>query len=221
MVSLNEAVVCFGTAVIITAFIVSLIYSKKNKGYMKGFFIVILISLTLSINTIFNTFFRIYDLKLNYFIQSILLLADLLFWTYFFLKLLDDKKNNILIKILSAISILFSIWLLYYNSTDKSNLQILVVLNVCKTIFCILFYRTLFKNLTSQNILSESAFWIVNGLIFYSSLSLPFYGLNHYIRLQFSTSLSNNIFSISNMLITIMYLFFIKAYLCKIHLHKA
>jgi hypothetical protein len=187
---------------------------------MKGFFLVILISLTISINSILGSLFFLYNIKLFVFIQSCLDLLDLIFWTFFFLKLLPDKKSKIIIRIFFSASLLFSIIFLYWNNLDKSNLQILVVLNVCKSIFCIRFYQKLFKNLTYQNILSEQAFWIVNGLIFYSSLSLPFYGFNFYIKEHFSPLISNNIFSFSNILIIIMHLFFIKAYLCRIQVRK-
>lgn len=213
-----------GSVEIIVSFIISFMFSKNNKDYMKGFSFVILISLLLSINTICGRFFFLYDVDLYFFIQSVLNLLDLFFWTLFFLRLLNDKKNSRIIKILSTFTLSLAIYILYYNrtsSTSSANLHIIVLLNICKTIFCIYFYHNLFKKLSTQNILSEPSFWIVNGLIFYSCLSLPFYGLNNYIKLQFSISISNNIFSISNMLIIIMYLFFIKAYLCKTHLHKA
>lgn len=220
MSSLNNTVIWVGTVVIIISLIISVLYPKKNIKYMERFFFVILIALALSINSIFGSLFFLYNIKLFVFIQSCLDLLDLIFWTFFFLKLLPDKKNKIIISIFFITSLLFSFIFFFHNNLDKSNLQILVVFNVCKSVFCILFYHTLFKNLTYQNILSEQAFWIVNGLIFYSSLSLPFYGLNFYIKEQFSPLISNNIFSISNMLIIIMHLFFIKAYLCRIQVHK-
>jgi hypothetical protein len=196
------------------------VYSKSKIKYMKGFFFINFIYLAISINSILGAYYSFYSRELCFSIQSFLLLSDLRFWALFFLKLLPDKKSKRIIGILFTISLLFSLLILYYNNTDKSNLQILVVLNICKTIFCIRFYHTLFKNLTSQNILLEPAFWIINGLIFYSCLSLPFYGLNDYIKQQFSSLISNNIFSISNMLIIIMFFFFIKAYLCKTPQHK-
>ena len=43
MKTLNDAVTWIGTAVIFTALIVSFRYSNKNKEYMKGFLLVILI----------------------------------------------------------------------------------------------------------------------------------------------------------------------------------
>jgi hypothetical protein len=88
-------------------------------------------------------------------------------------------------------------------------------------VFCIYFYHKLFKDLPTKNIKSEPSFWIVTGLFFYSCLSVPFYTLNEYMRSSFTRIVYTNIFSISNILIIIMHLFFIKAYICTIRLHKA
>lgn len=188
---------------------------------MNGFFFCILIALLVSINSICFKFFSLYNSETCFFIQSTLLLLDLFFWTLFFLKLLKDSRNHRIIQILFILTLSLSVYIFYYNSTDKSNIHVLALLNICKTIFCILFYHNLFKKISDQNILLEPSFWIVNGLIFYSCLSIPFYALTSYIQVQFSPLITNNIFSISNMLIIIMYLFFIKAYLCKTHLRKA
>jgi len=217
---LNYTVIWIGTGVILLAFIISLIFSKSNKAYMNGFFFCVLIGLLLSINTIISRFFFLYDKQISFLIQNTLFILELFFWTLFFLKLLRDAKNKRIIQTLFITTLSLAFYILYYNSTDQSNLHVLGLLNICKTIFCILFYHNLFKKISDQNILLEPSFWIVNGLIFYSCLSIPFYGLNNYITLQFSPLISNNIFSISNMLIIIMYLFFIKAYLCKPHLHR-
>ncbi len=188
---------------------------------MKGFFLCILIALFASINSIFGTIFFLYNIDLCFFIQSILNLIDLLFWAIFFLKILNDRKDYKIIQILFISTLFIAVYLLYYNNTDRSNLHILALSNVCKTIFCVLFFQQYFQNLSNKNILSEPSFWIVTGQLFYSSLSLPFYALNSYIKQQFSPLIAYNIFSISNILIIIMYFFFIKAYLCTNRLHKA
>jgi hypothetical protein len=214
MDKLNITVALIGTGVILIAFVVSLVYSKNNSVYMKGFFLCILFALLVSINTICGRLLLLYNTRICFSIQSIYILLDFIFWRSFFLRLLKDKKINKIIQILSALSLSTAIFFLCYNSKNNSNLHVLALINICKTLFCILYYHNLFKNISDQNILSKPSFWIVTGVLFYSCLSLPFYGLNIYIKLQFPPLLSNNIFSISNMLIIIMYIFFIKAFLC-------
>lgn len=183
---------------------------------MHGFFFCPLIALLVSINSICGSLFSMYSNILFFNIQSSLFLIDLIFWFFFFKKILQEKEDVNKIKILLTITLLIAVYLLFFNTVDKRNLHIIALDSICKSIFCVLFYQSLFKNLTYKNILSEPSFWIVSGVIFHSCLSLPFYGLNSYIKLEFSPLIASNIFSISNMLIIIMHLFFIKAYLCTI-----
>lgn len=217
MDTLNNAVIWVGTVVILGTFIMSLIYSNRVKNYMKGFFFCILIGLLISTNTILGILFFSYTDNIRFTVQSILLLLDLVFWSLFFSRILKDAKNKRIIKITFVATFSIAVYILYNNSNNQPNFHVAAILNICKTVYCILFYLNLFKKISDQNILTQPSFWVVSGVIFYSSLSLPFYGLNNYIRLQFSPLISYNIFSISNMLIIIMYLFFIKAYLCKTH----
>lgn len=221
MSKLNNIVIWGGTFVVLISFIMAVYISKNTRVYMKGFFFCPLVSLLVSTNSISSRFLFLYSTEINFRIQSILHLCDLLFWGIFFIKLLDDNRESRRIIILFTLTFLVSSYLLYFNNTINPNLHIHALVNLCKTIFGILFYNKLFKDLPYQNILLEPSFWIVTGLIFYSTLSLPFYALNSYIKEQFIPTISYNIFSISNILIIIMHLFFIKAYLCTIHLHKA
>lgn len=188
---------------------------------MKRFFLCPLIALLVSLNSICGSIFHMYSIKLFFIIQSLLFLLDFLFWSVFFFKILNQKSDLLLIKILSAIVFLIAFYLLFVSKVSNQNLHIVALGAICKTIFCVIYFNRLFKYLFYQNILSEPSFWIVTGVILYACLSLPFYGLNSYIKLQFPPDISSTIFSISNILIIIMHLFFIKAYVCTIRLHKA
>ena len=187
---------------------------------MKWFYLAPLIALLVSVNSICGKMYSLYSTTLFFNIQSFLFLVDLVFWYLFFSNILNNRNDSIKLNILLSISLSVAAYLLFFSNVDKKNLNIVALSAIFKTIFCILFYYKLIKNLFYQKILLEPAFWIVTGLIFYSSLSLTFYGLNGYIKLQFSPSIASNIFSISNMLIIIMHLFFIKAYLCTIQARR-
>jgi len=188
---------------------------------MKRFFLYPLLALLVSINSICGRILLLYPSNLFFNIQSYLFLVDLFFWCCFFSVILNNKKDSDKIKALFIITFFVAVYLLFFNKVDKRNLHIGALSAICKTVFCVFFFYKLFKNLYYQNILKEPVFWIVTGLIFSSSLLLPFYGLNSYIKAQFPPLISSNIFSVSNMLIIIMHLFFMKAYLCTIQVHKA
>ena len=221
MSTLNLTVIWIGTAVILISFVMAILIPVYKSTYMKGFYFYSLIALLTSINTILGSLFLLYSSKLFYIIQSILSLSNLVFWTLFFLILLKDRIYSRIIYFLFICTLLLAVYLLNMSYINKPNLQIRALINMCQTIYCIFFYHNLFKNITYQNILLEPSFWIVAGLIFFSCLSLPIYALNSYIKQEFPLIISANIFSISNMLIIIMHLFFIKAYLCTIRLHRA
>lgn len=218
---MNNAVIWIGTGIIFISFITALLIPQSTKSYMKGFFLCPLMALLVSLNSICGSLFLMYSINLFFLIQSFLFLLDLLFWSKFFLTILNHKSDAVLIKILTATVFLIAFYLLFVSKVNKQNLHTVALSTICKTIFCVIYYSRLFKYLFYQNILSEPSFWIVTGVILYSCLSLPFYGLNSYIKLQFPQNISSSIFSISNILIIIMHLFFAKAYICTIRLHKA
>ncbi len=139
----------------------------------------------------------------------------------FFSSVFDNKSDTIKLKIAFFITFCFALFSYFYNPLDKPNLHTLSIFNICKTIFCIYFYYDLFRKPPYQKIKSEPSFWIITGLFFYSCLSMPFYALNDYLRAEFPATISENLFTISNIMIIIMHLFFIKAYLCTLRLRKA
>jgi hypothetical protein len=187
---------------------------------MKWFFLCPLIALLVSVNSICWIFFSIYSINSTINIQTCLFFIDLFFWFGFFIQILSNKKDRAQLTIMFSITLFFALYLLFFSTVGSNNLHIVALTAICKTVFCIFFFYKLFKNLFYQNILKEPAFWIVTGLIFYSTLSLPFYGLNSYLKFQFSTLVSSNLHTVSNILIIIMHLFFIKAYLCTVRVYK-
>lgn len=217
---LNNIITLIGSSVILIVFIFSLLKFKNNKDYMRTFSFCILIALIVSINTICGRMLNLYPTSIFSVIQNIFILLDLTCWGLFFLRLLKDKSVYHKIKNLFIFSLAIAISFLCYNGLTNSNIHVLALLNICKTIFCLFFYLNLLKNVADKNLLLEPCFWVVTGLLFYSCLSLPFYALRNYIILEFQRTIADNIFSISNILVIIMYLFFIKAYTCNIQVHK-
>jgi hypothetical protein len=220
MTDFYKYVIFFGTCCIFISFIGSLIIMKDRRPYIRYFFIGPLIALLASANAIFSIFLSLYGEVSRYFLQSILFFLELSFWTFFFLKIIQGFKDKKQIRVLFFIVVFLSCLLQYFNTFSYPNIHIMGLHNVCKTLFCIIYYRTLFKNFYHKNLVEEPMFWIVTGLFFYSSLSIPFYALNSYIKTNFTFEIGNNIFTISNCLIIVMHTFFIKAYLCIAHQHK-
>jgi len=221
MNTLNNIIIWIGSGLVFSSFIISVLMPTQKKIYMKGFFFCPFIACLISINSISSRFYFLYSMQVNFLIQIILLLCDLIFWGVFFHRLINMRKESIKIVVFSSIIFLISVYTLYFNNTYTPNLHIHALSNCVKVIFCVLFFSKLFKEILFKNILKEPSFWIVSGLMFYSSISIPFYALNNYIMQNFAIELAYTFFSISNMLVIIMHFFFIKSFLCTIHLHKA
>ena len=223
MTVLHYMVIWIGTFVILVSFVLSLLLNKKFRirNYMKGFYILPLIALLLSVNTIFNILFHAYNNKHFFLLQYSLSILDLIFWRVFFVNLFTNIKDVNKVKLFFLIVLILTSILFFLNDWGNPNFQAISIFNFCKTLFCILYFYKLFKDIPEKNITLEPSFWIVTGLFFYSGLSIPFYSLHNYIKSNTPLFISTNIFAISNMLIIIMHLFFIKAYLCTTRLHRA
>jgi len=221
MPRLNNSVLWIGSVVILISFILALAINQRLKirAYMRNFFLFPLIGLLLSTNTILSRFFFTYGDEVFYPIQSLLDLLSLCFWAHFFLNVFVNKNDLVKIRILFVSTVVTAIGLYIFSNHKQSNLHLLSVMNICNTIFCIFFYYRLFKRVPNQDIRFEPCFWVIAGLFFYSSLSLPFYSLNDYIRVTFP-AIAMYILAISNMMIIIMYFFFIKACICTVRLHR-
>ena len=222
MYSLYNIVICIGTGVIIISLVLALnICNKKySPSMINSFFICPLIALLLSANTITHDFFLHYNNRIHFTIQNILFLFDLIYWTSFFLKLFNAKVYSKRIIFIILITLLIASLTFFVNDLNRPNLYFSAIFNICKCLFCILFYHKLFKIIPNKIITNEPSFWFVTGLFFYSCISIPFYTLHNYIKEIFQSSISLDIFAISNILIIVMHIFFIKAYLCIVQQRK-
>lgn len=220
MYSLKSIVILSGTGIIIISFILSLYIRKFQISYLRWFYICPLLAIFSSINSIYGLFFSTYFVGLMFTVQSFIIIFDFLFWYAFFNRIFDNRRGTKGLKILLLTTLVLVAYLIFFSRAGRQNLHVIALTAVSKAIFCLLFFHSLIRNLIYENITREPAFWIATGLFFYTSLSLPFYGLHSYIRIHFSSTVSSNIFSISNMLIIIMHVFFIKAYTCIIHQRK-
>lgn len=221
-IKFNAFVTLVGTGIILINFILAFFVIKKY-SFSITFFLCIANALLLSINTILGKYIKYtntYNLDIIIPIQNFIFLLDLFFWTLFFSKILKDKKNKVIIKFLFFLALFLSSYAIYLNQETKLTLHVLAIINIYKAILCVLYYQKLSKIVSRQNIFSDPVFWIVTGVLFYSSLSIPIYGLVNYIKGQISSTLYLKVFTISNLMIIIMHLFFIKANLCAIRAHK-
>ena len=87
-------------------------------------------------------------------------------------------------------------------------------------IFCVYFFYELFRIPHSINLKSHPGFWIVTGLLFFSTCTLPFIGLANYIY-QFPTVQLINFHFILSFLNVLLYLLITIAFLCRINFQRS
>jgi len=218
----NTTVLWVGSLIIIISFCFSIHISlKKGKPlYMKYFFFIPLIALLITINTFIDKYFHLLDKPVFYKIQLLISFFDLFVWSLFFLKL--NKSKTVTIIITGTLLAIFLLTSLLFITTEfsKPNFQIICIFNISKSLLCIHYYFKLFQKPPIYNLKSDPAFWISNGLFFYSCISLPFFSFHNFINTQLSEMLALDLLTLSNMLIIIMHLFFLKAYICSIKTHR-
>jgi hypothetical protein len=194
--------------------------NKKIPFYLRYFYLYPLYAFLVSINTLALNFCSVYSTRHGAKVEKLIVVVDFLFWGLFFINLFKDhsSKSTKYIVYISFVGSL--IFIQVVNSFSKSAYQGLGYANLGKCFLCIVYFYSLFKSPPSLSLKHEPAFWILTGLLFYSTLSIPVYlsinlfYANHYMHLI------SILFPLTNITIIIMHLLFLKGYICRIQQHK-
>lgn len=222
MYTLENIVIWIGTGVILISFIMALFIRryKHIPYYMKSFYVYPLIALLISINTILFRYFNLYPAYALYFLQKNLLIIDFIFFGLFSNYLLRYNRYKNFIKIIFAIFAIATIYFTYSYDIDKPVYRAHVAVNLGKCLFCLFYFNSLFNDKDVLQLKKEPSFWIVTGVFFYSSITLPAYAIYDYLRANLSKFLSDGIFAATNMAIIIMHILFIQSYMCSARYKK-
>ncbi len=217
-------IIYFGTGVIIIAFILSLMYVNiRNSQYYKYISLYIFLGLLLSTNSIIfltpSLEKRYFALRNIYLIQDIIFLLQYLSLSVFLLKILKPSLLHFqfkFFKIIIFLTTLIQFFFVLFFYIKKIMLFSNIISNLFLIILSILYFRDLLKNKPTLQILESSNFWVAIGIFFYSCVSFPIYSLNPTISKKYA-EFNEQIFSISNFSLIVMYFFFIKSFLCLKH----
>ena len=205
------------------SFIISLrtIKNKNIPGYMRGYYWYSLIAATLSVWLIINMY--ILPIKPNYysFINNTSLLFHFIFLSLFIYRASADKETFYFYTILFLIFLLVISFSLLTHNLEKHSPTSFALTNLGLVIFCIFYYYQLFRKTPTLNLLHEASFWITNGVFFSMCATIPVSALKPYLFNTLPHEAYFLLSSINYFSYGVMHLFFIKAYLCSIHPHKA
>ena len=212
-----------GSIVILCSLATSLyIRTKKNiPDYIQIFYLYPLSALFISFTTL--THELVFKMpKSNYnILVNLYFVIHLIFWYSFFTRYFGPGKRKLLVKRIFFITSLSVLTVIITTKFEFTNYKLGAVCNLNFVLYCLIYFISLFKNEPIYKISKEPSFWIITGLFFYSTFSLPLFPIFDYFRNNGLTQLSLTIVMVINLLIIIMHLFFIKGCLCLTRQHKA
>ncbi len=213
--ALHKFIIYLGTGVIFAAFLVALMFANKQKpNYFKLIFGYILGGVLLSLNAIIFLNENIFEnIAQPFFVQNILMILQAQFIGFFYYDVLINVRFKKITLNTITIVWLSQVLFLILKNTSVKYIQISIALELF--IFSILYFKELLSSEAKLNLSKSPSFWIAIGVFFYASISFPIYCFQPLISIDLKyTDISNQIFSFSNMSLIVMYLFFIKSYLC-------
>lgn len=196
-------------------FSLGLIGNKNIPNYMKGFYWYTSVGLFIITLQFFSHYLHIIPKEIYRVINLLSLLFHYTFLGFFILRSLSDSKD---IKQLKIIFWLFIPLIIYFIIIDINNYVVFAfaITNFGLLIFCIIYYYQLFKNTPTLNLLTEPSFWIITGIFFGMSTTIPISIIGGHLL----HNIPRNIFLSISLLVpfgySVMHLFFIKAILCSV-----
>jgi hypothetical protein len=217
MLSFHQTVVFIGLMVLIVALVFSFSIRKLNfiPFSIKNFYVVPLLGLILTFNTILMNVLNSYSLEMGGMIERIIVMIDFLFWIYFFssldIKIFTKKSYESLI--LLGGGIVFIIISINYIS-NKFHHYTLAIFYFSEFIFCLTYLNRLFSKPPQRLLIKDPVFWIVTGLLLKCAVAIPTHLASEIMFVGKNSRFYFLIFPISNIAAIVMYLQFIYAFKC-------
>ncbi len=213
----------FMAASFLAALIVGIIVTKTSKNvpaYMKYFYWYPAVGVVVVTILLLKNPFNVIPSNIAHLIDNYSILFHFGFLSLFlFQKII---KGNILKHykaIIAGFLIIILISLVCFDSNPVNNIAYSIS-NTGLLVICGIYFMQLTKQKADGRLAREPFFWIASGIFFGMALSIPILitCMYFYRNLPYSTYIT--IVALAPFSYFIMYLFFIKAYLCIIRLHK-
>lgn len=187
---------------------------------MKGFYWYSMVAGLITTISFLQKKFYILNRPIWGLINNLLLLFHFIFLSLFIYGVLANKKFFRIMNVLFFTFIIIILFCLFTNNLSGQNSTAFAFTNFGLVIFCCFYYFQLFEDMPTVNLLDEPSFWIINGIFFCMSATIPVLALRYYSLNKMSVYIYSIIEILIPFLYGIMHLFFIKAYLCSKDYHK-
>jgi len=217
MISFHQTVIYLGLMVLIVALVTSFSIRKLNiiPFSIKNFYLVPLLALILTFNTILINVLNIYSLEMGGMIERIIVMFDFLFWIYFFssidIKLFTKKGYERIISL--GVGIIFIVVSINYIS-NKFHHYTLAIFCFFEIILCLIYLNRLFSKPPQRLLIKDPVFWIITGLLMKCAAAIPTHLASEIMFVGKNSKFYYLIFPLSNIAIIVMYLQFLYAFKC-------
>lgn len=190
-------------------------FSKVVDRSMKGFFYYSLLAFCFCSIEFIDILIEFVDFdKEIYLLKIISIFIHFFFFSFFFLRLFLLSKAQ---KVLFYLIAVFTILLLFAASIDYQrgggHLSFTVA-NSFLIYCCLTYYYYLFNQPPDTDILRMSSFWVVSGIFFSMSVSLPLFFIEQIGYLRENDDVFRYLIGIGGVFYGVFHLFLVKAYRC-------
>ena len=163
---------------------------------------------------------KIFHYNNNTEIYNVFMLVE--FWVFaYYYKLLFQSKllQKIAAWFLYIFPVFWFIVVFFVFGISAWNSYLIVAGSFFTVCFSAAYYYELFTSPKLVKLTSTPEFWIATGMIIFYTCELPYMGMLNFLVEHF-LSLARNLLPVLTILATVMYLFFIYAYICGISTKK-
>lgn len=206
---------------VLLAFIFSVPLIKySNQKIMKLFIIYTAIGVIVMI-PLFLMSHSFYPLSFANELNNYSLIFSYAFLSIFLIKIMPDKKGLLLLWTIFLILLSTIVINILSNNIYNPNHSAFAINHFGLIIFSLVYLFKTFNNISNKNILDFPEFWIVMGVFFCSTVSFPIYSLlDFFLKDSFLFKHSFLLSYAPTFSYSIMYLLFIKAFICAMQRKK-
>lgn len=216
MMTFHKTVVLVGLFVLIFTLIITFT-ARKNisiSNPLRNFFILPLIGIIQTINTILTNVFNLYGEGFGGFFDRFIIFFDFLFWLYFFssigIRLIATRFHKFFLSIGLSVILIF---LILFFENNKFHHYTITFFYLVEISLCLHYFNKLFSDSRKKIVVKSMVFLIVSGLLIKCALAIPTYLASEIMLVGRKSQIQLFIFPISNVGSLIMYFHIIQAFL--------
>jgi len=162
-------------------------------------------------------FYRHLAPKHDPFAYELIVIADIVFivfefslCTFFILRYITGKARRWAVKLNATTFFIFLVLFLVHKLPIIVFSKLWLVESVALVPPCLIYFYELFLTVNSRSLKEQPSFWIVTGVLFLNSCSIPLL-----VSLEYLGSLEGTLFGLNDILYSILFVLIIRAFRCR------